>query len=555
MLDSYCGVLYSPDTQGNLEVKRTQDSIKILQGETHNQFSQVFFRYSQAKLQKQRYLPKDFYAVLKRNRYFEKLRVFLERTPRTAMTLEQRLYSEQSDFELGYLWSTAFNETILSRMNQRFPGFHKLPDSLIPVELNLERRRQRRALVSDISKAIWRGDKNWIHVENTFARLQDSYLRMIHRLEVPEETRRDWQQRIMEVQLVLPGAFAAISNEECSSTKVNAYYYTYLNVLTICAGDFNSEDIIQTLAHEMGHALGIDRSQYLFQSRSQFGRDLASFRGKICQPHSFSCDSWSAYKAGFQTGLKSLDGYKPELPEFQRCLKRRETFKEFGSDDAARFARNMTADRISDLAANDRFLRITKSELPMPNGKSQPNPNYMNPCSYYMWSLGEEPIDDELTTLIYFSAEYRCNSHQGPARMKDAIEVAKAMSAQVLERTLAIEGEYSARGLLETEGFSSPPFERFADVVGSYAMAELLKEYPSQTDRQNHFLASSSWQCLAPSLASHFPEESSIEKEYIFDPHLEGDQRRKELFSGPLREVIGCRKDFEFKECTLPLRP
>ncbi len=555
MLDSYCNVLYSPDTQGNLEVKRTQDSIKVLQGETRNQFSQVFFRYSQAKLLRQKNLPHDFYSVLKRGFYFDKLKVFLERTPRTTMTLDQRLASEQLDFELGYIWSTAFNETILSRMNQKFPGFHKLPETMIPVELQLERRRQRRGLVSDISKAIWRGDRNWANVENSFVRLQDSYLRMIARLDIAPETRKEWAKRIMEVQLVLPGAFPAISNEECSSTTVNAYYYTYLNVLTICAGDFNSEDIIQTLAHEMGHALGVDRSQYLFESTSKFGKELSSLRTNVCSPKTFSCPAWTAYKDNFAESLKSLDGFKADLPEFQRCLKRRETFKEFATEDAARFARNITADRISDLASSDRFLRITKPELPTPNGKSQRNPNYMNPCSYYMWSLGEEPIDDELTTMMYFSAEYNCSTQEGPARMKNAIEVAKAMTTQVLQRTLVIEGEYSARSLLETEGFSSPPFERFADVIGSYAMAELLKEYPNSNDRQNHFLASSSWQCLAPSLASHFPEESSIEKEYIFDPHLEGDQRRKELFSGPLREAIGCRKDFEFKECTLPFKP
>jgi len=42
--------------------------------------------------------------------------------------------------------------------------------------------------------------------------------------------------------------------------------------------------------------------------------------------------------------------------------------------------------------------------------------------------------------------------------MKDAIELTKDMTNQVLEKTLRIEGEFSARSLTETEGFSSPPF-------------------------------------------------------------------------------------------------
>ena len=85
-------------------------------------------------------------------------------------------------------------------------------------------------------------------------------------------------------------------------------------------------------------------------------------------------------------------------------------------------------------------------------------------------------------------------------------------------------------------------------------MAEFLSELPNKWDRQNKFLASSSWQCIEPSLASHFPEESAIEKEYIFDAHTEGDQRRKELFTTPIREAISCEKDFEFKECELSFK-
>lgn len=554
MLDNYCNLLYSPEARGNLEVKDKQNSIKVLQGETHNQFSQVFYRYSQAKLQNQKSLPKDFTTVLQRNNYFTKLKNFLERPPRTLMTLEQRTNSEELDFELGYLWTSAFNETIILRMNQKYPGFHKLPDNLTPLELQLERRRQRRHLVSDISQALWRNDKNWRKVEKGFTNLQLSYLKMIARLDIPEEIREKWSTKIVEIKLVMPGAIEAISNEECSSTTANAYYYPYLNLLTICAGDFNSEDIMQTLAHEMGHALGIDRSQYLFAIKSEFGKQLSDLRQNVCKPKTFSCDQWADFKAKFHGSLQSLNGFQPELPEFQRCLKRRETSKSLDEDNVTRLARTFTADRISELAATDRFLRITKPDLPTPNGKTQKNPNYMNPCSYYLWSQGEEPIDDEISTMIFFTAEYRCSDLPTSQRMKESIDLAKSMTQRVMEKTLRIEGEYSARSLLETEGFSSPPFERFADVIGSYALAELLAEAPSQTERQNRFLASSSWQCLEPSLASHFPEESSVENEYIFDPHTEGDQRRKELFSTPIREVIACKKDFEFRECSLPFK-
>lgn len=554
LLDEYCNFLYSPEAQGNLEVKLAQTPIRILQGDTHNEFSQVFYHYSQAKLRNQRRLPTDLRQVLNRHAYFEKLRSFLDRRPRTKMTLSQRLSSEASDYELASLWSMAMNETVLLRLSSKVSGYHRIPDKIVPIEFELERKRLRRNLNSEVARAIWWKDPNWEKVEIGFERLKASFLRMIPQLDIATETQNDWLKRINEIRLELPGATPAIANEECSKTTANAYYYTYLNVITVCAGDFNSEDILQTIAHEMAHALGLDRTRYLIQRGSTFGQNLARLRGQVCEPKSFSCSQWKEYKTSFAESIASLDGYEPELPEFQQCLKRRPTARDLEEKDISRFARNFTADRISELASRDRFLRIMKPEIPMSNGKKQKNTNYLNPCSYSLWSQGEEPIDDELTTLLYFTAEYRCSEEAGPQRMKTAIEAAKAMTAQVLEKTIEMEGEFSSRDRLETEGFSSPPYERFADVVGSYALAELLKQFPEKVHRQNVFLASSSWQCTRPSLASHFPEESEIENEYVFEEHTAGDQRRKEIFSRPIRETIGCEKDFEFAECEIPFK-
>ena len=556
LFDSYCNYLYGPEAMGNLIVKRAtaSTSTTILAGETRNEFTQVYFKYSLAKLRNRRALPHDFAMALQRLSYFEKLRLFIDRPPRDRMVIAQRLDSEQTNYELGYIWSSAINETTLARMIKKYPGFHKLSDRLVPVELDLERRRIRRELISDISKAIWRDDNNWRRVEDGFATLQRSYQRAISNLDLDETLKADWIKRIQDIHLVLPGSMPAISDEECSTTNINAYYYPFLNILTVCAGDFNSEDIIQTLAHEMGHAIDIDRTQYLFETKSKFGGALSELRGEVCTARSFSCNTWGKFKESFDANLASLDSYRPQLPEFNRCLKRRPTSRPLGADDISRIAHTIIADRISNLAGGDRFLRITKAEIPMRNGKQQKNPNYLNPCSYYLWSKGEEPLDDELTTLMFFTAEYRCSEGDASDKLRESIDVARALSEKVLQSTLKIEGEFSARSELEHGGFSSPPYERFADVLGSYAMSELLKELPDQWDRQNKFLASSSWQCMEPSIASNFPEESAVEKEYVFDTHTEGEQRKKELFSTPIREVIGCQKDFEFNECSLPFK-
>ena len=555
MLDAYCTSLYSPQARGNLEVKRGPSSaIQVLQGETQNGFSQVYYRYAMAKIRNRRALPADLLQQLNEMRYFERLSSYLARAPRDRMSLKDRLDSERSGYELSAAWNSAVSQTVLARTTRKFPGYHAIPEALMPIELSLERRRIQRNLISEISKALWRGDKNWKKVEEGFERLQESFLRLIARLDVKESVRADWAARIREVKLVLPGSLPAIAAGECATTTVNAFYYSHLNLLTVCAGDFNSEDIIQTLAHEMAHSLGIDRSRYLFQARSPIGHSIAALRESVCRPEKFSCEIWNEFKEGFQGRLNSLKGFEPELPEFQRCLKRRQTSRVLRDADLERIVRSEVSDRLSELASTDSFLRITKQKIPYRDGKYRKNPNYLNPCSYSLWSQGEESIDDALSTLMFFTAEYRCSAEPGPESMKQAIEVSKTMTTDLLRETLRSEGEFSDLEALEKEGFASAPYERFSDVVGSYAMADYLETLPSMADRQNKFLASSSWQCLEPSLASHFPEESSVEKQYVFETHTEGDLRKKELFSTPIRRAIGCQKDFEFEECRLPLR-
>lgn len=323
MFDSYCNTLYSPEAQGNLEIKRPMSSISVMQGDTPNEFSQVFYRYAQAKLKSRAALPSDFRAALDRTNYFSKLKIFLGRPPRSSMNLTQRLESENSNYELGYLWTAAMNEVTVARMAQNFPGYHQIRENNLPIELQLERRRIRRDLISEISKAVWSKDKNWQKVEQGFQRLKVSFLRFIPRLDISKDVADDWVARIKEIKLALPGSSPAISDEECSATTANAYYYTYLNIITVCAGDFNSVDILQTLAHEMAHSLGVDRSAYLFQVNSSFGKELATVRANVCKPESFSseafsCEEWSRYKQNFTQSLSSLDGYKPQLRESRR---------------------------------------------------------------------------------------------------------------------------------------------------------------------------------------------------------------------------------------------
>ena len=557
MVDTYCSHLYSPEASGNLIIER-EKPIQILQGETPNQLSHVFLKYSQAKIRNRSRLPADFHERLDQYGYFDKLADFIHRSPIPKMSLTERLFSERLESELNSLWQVALDQTVVARMSHKYHGYYQIPDTAMPIEYDIERKRMRRTLISNISKAVWREDANWKKVERGFEDLKESFYSLFDRLDITPELKKAWTEKIATVELVLPGSIPEIADDECSKTTNNAFYYKYLNLITVCAGDFNSEDIILTLAHEMSHALDVERGMYSFLMNSPLGRQLTHLRREICEDPSrgnpLNCEDWKGFKEWLPNSQKEIADYKADLPEFNRCLKKLQGSRPMSEVDSRRISQTIASNRVSNLAEANVFLRLVKDNVPMRNGKMQANPSFLNPCGYYLWSKNNEPIDDELFTLVFFTAEYQCAAGDQGERLKTAIETAKSMSAQVIQMVIDREGEFSDRWELISEGFASPPAERFADVIGSYAMAEYLKKYSLEGDRRAKYLASSSWLCREPSLETKFPKESLIEQQFNQEVHSVLEERKLQMLSEPVREILQCNKDFTVNECSLPFR-
>jgi hypothetical protein len=222
LVNAYCAALYSPRAAGNLRVPQSEAPATILQGETRNNFPAVFVAYAKAKLKRQGRLPYDFQAALARRSYFPRIKQLLMRKPRAAMTVQDRVEDDQLEKSLASDWSSAFDEATLKRMRKKFPQFHSLSELEIPIEWQIERRRVRRALISEVATALWTGDPNWRKVERGFASLRDSFIELIDEIDAPEALRAAWRARIMGIELVLPGSRPAIADEDCSSTKNNA---------------------------------------------------------------------------------------------------------------------------------------------------------------------------------------------------------------------------------------------------------------------------------------------------------------------------------------------
>jgi hypothetical protein len=552
LLNQYCDSLYAPGAEGNLIInKRRGTPIYILQGKTVNGLNQVFYELAKSKIRNKDYFPADFLAVLKAHRYFQKVEDLLERKPYKSMNMTDRLESSELESDVDYIWSLSVRDTLMMRISKKFPEYPTISEDLLPPEITHFEKTERRILLSQISHATWKDHPNWKKVTSAFELLRKNYLHVIANLSIPQSVRDEWKKRIESLALVLPGSMPEIADQDCTSTTINAYYYSNLNVLTVCAGDFNSEDILLTLAHEMGHALDIEHSLNLFFQQSEFSKDLGQVNKDLCEsPKTFSCDHWQKFKDAAAGSLPELGEFHPELPKLNECLKREKQTRALDATSIERFAKLAIKDRIRNIADEEAFLRITQEKLPLRNGKKAFNPSHLNPCHYLQTRWDTEPLDSDLGMLTAFTAEYQCSKEKDQAeRLKNSIIYAQMLYTEVLKNMITSEGQFSDRRSLVEENYSSSPVERFADLIGSYVVAETMKNDPSIWDRRMTYFASNSWQCSGPSLSTAFPKETLLMRQYLQDSHTDGDERKKEILSLPIRQALSCNQDFQWNEC------
>jgi hypothetical protein len=553
MVKTFCKSLYAPGNEGTMEMMLPGGALNIRRGRTENDFSQVYFEYAETQIRFKDRLPKDFLWELNQQHYFRKLRTYLSHKPRETMSLEERTSVIGLAHEIDALWNASLDETALKRMEKKYHGFSRLQEDLIPEDLRYENRRVHSILISEVAKAVWAEHPNWKQVVAQFQEVKQAYLDIIaEHPDIPAEVKKDWLERINSATLIVPGSDPEVDMLACARTEDNAYYYTRRNYLTVCAGDFNSEQVRHTLAHELGHSLDVSRSLNLFESQSTLGQHLGDLRREGCSLRNFSCSDWTQLKNRFPEYLKELEKFHVQLPSFQSCLKGKKTNGPIPDDYLTRVAREEAEATISGLAERNAFLRVMSPELPMPNGKTHKNLMYFNPCGWYLWDSSADLFDGELSSLLFFTSEYRCTEDLAESdRFKGAMDKALDMQSALVLARMKAEGEFSSRPRLNTDNYASSPTERFADAMAGLVFARLLEKEKDLPRRRGLYLANNAWLCQKPSLQQWLPIEAGIQKKFYVEAHSEDSLRQKELLPEEIRRSLQCDQDFEIEECRL----
>lgn len=553
LIDGFCKELYSPEARGNIDVSDGKTTFKIRQGRTENNFDSVWHSYYSAILKNYSNFPADLKKNIVKRNLPNRIKSLLSRPSKKQLTLDENISYTEFETEIDTQLSNAIDEIVLSRLEKLYPGTYRLNEDERPQEADLEYLRIQHRVWSQISMALWKNSPHWQQVQTTFKQLKIAFQKVIESKVNDPILKNKWLNKMNTLRLELPGQNPITATSQCISSSRNAHYYPYLNTLTVCAGYFNSGEQIQTLAHELSHALDNSSTLIDFQQKSNITKKLREVKNQVCRKKEFSCDAWVEFKNNYQKELVELDNYNPDMHSFHQCLQKRKPVRALTNEDFNEKSAEIVKERFSDMTENSSFFRIIDEKLTLPNGKLIDNPNYLNPCAYYLWDNDPFSLDAELFSLIFFTYELRCSKKESFEKIKDAISTSKVITTNILSSILKSEGEFSARNEFLAEALSSPSSERFADRLGSYVVAEYLNSLPTVTQKRSQYLVSSYWLCDKPSLRTKNYQLFHSLKDFIVDrtKHAENEERRLDWLSPQVMEQLACSADFEQNHCEL----
>lgn len=550
-VEKYCDELYSNENKGNSSTKTSKGTIEQRFGDLPNGFNAAEYEYQLAKLSHADRFPADFKAALDGKSYFEKLKSLLTSRTQAPKARLEWLKMNRQIAEVARIYNETMTEVVLARTERLHPGYDKADPA--PVQWSNDNARLENELSVELYRAIWAGSPGWQKVEKEFSAIRAAYLEELKEMKgITEDVRKDWIARISSVELEIPGTNPDRVDHECASVEKNAFYSTTRNKMVVCGGIFNATEFGAILGHELSHALDIDRSKRVFMAQTPLWSRLSGFSKAICSAEKPACPAgWKETRAQFQPLAQALDGFRPQVPQYLSCLQYRKITHVASPKSIKEIAETRANEIFGDLADEGKLLLLASPEIVKSDGTKEPNPNYLNPCGKDGFSEQKMFLSDVGETL--FALEYLCDSSEtSPAgKVTKAGNSAIALQALLLEKSIPMGGAFSDSGTLAANGLAEDPSERFADGMGYRVFARYLKKNVAAEDRMKVYLANTAFFCDKPSLEREHPEVTQAQKEFSFEPHSDGKQRRLETLVPEIRAAVGCKKDFPGKDCAL----
>lgn len=554
LVENFCRELHSPARQGSWDLKSGKNVLKIRRGPIANDFSYSYFRAQQLLLENAKHLPTDFSAELEKVGYFPKLKKYLSAKPLRKHTEQERVAEIHNTGVLESLWYSALRSTALRRMNKKYPGFHKLRTRDRPPFWRLEENRMHSELRIEANRARWENSPEWRTAQKQFEDVRAELIAILAKAKGMSEAAREANiSRLRAVKLLSPGSTENHLDDGCFDIMDNAFYSSSTNSVQVCAGLITSTTTIFTMAHELAHAVDPYAVIYSSLTGSVLGKAITEIKEVQCSGKVYPCERWKAFKESFSALAERIPAYRPDPAGYYQCFQRKE-LKEPDADYYPDHVRRWVTNDLESLSKSSTFIKLVKKDAELMNGKTYPNPAYLNPCGLDNWvrTYDDYPVNTITPLILHFTAEYTCTPDM-PAqeRMSNAIETAKELQLVFNQRYATVPGRFSAITTFTSDGHAEDVGERVADALGSEVLAKMLSRIPSLEGRRMQFYSTLADRCEEPSWKTRFPEEAEVENKYSWDPHTAGMKRIFETMPASVREQVQCEKDFELKECVL----
>lgn len=548
MFEQFCEKVWSKENMGNIDIVIDKKTYSIRRGRTDNEIDQARFAFLTAVQDKITTYPKDIRDSLVKNKIPAKIKSYLKRKKKSQF-VESDLWREEWNPKLVSVILESLDQVADARTEKQMPGFLKKRLWDLTPEMKLIRDRNRDLVEAEFFQGTWEKHKNWLETEKIFETVRAEYILWVsEQNDIPDSQKSEFIDDLKTLKLQLPGTNVSrinSKNRDCAIDERNAFYSSAFHTVTVCAGQFNTANSLLTIAHEVGHALGIDRRLYNYRTRSLVGKQMGIFWDQSCKGELLKCSDWARFKKDFRKNSEALKPYEYYDEESLKTF----VSKPLNSP-PSKAAIEKTSERLSKrtmrfLVGEGEVEKILKPENILPSGERITNFQHLNYCKGQKWPLVQQAtVSDGHQFMLFFANEYFCqkeNKAYDVDALEKSVEVSTGLIKSTLYNNLVIGGKFADEKENVDGGYAQDIEEDVVDNYASQITARILKHTPSQESRRDLFFVMASGRCDPPSFRKLYHAEAKVIQQLGNKSHSVGLDRRTKLLIKDINSVLGCQ--------------
>ncbi len=560
LTENFCNTLWSNFVKGNYQTKK---STFLLGRSKKSGYRHTVILDDKALLSAQEKILKH---LKERGASQEVLRTWKKKFKHLEKHLEKENSSKEWAEEFDRLhrsFSRLFKKTGEGLSYKKYSYLKDKPNRELTRLDKVKLTHDYQVLLNKILEFKYKDSSQWQNIQTLFQEARGDLLLVISQLNLSENEKKRWSDKLKSVELSLPYSDPRILSdwETCSEIGINAFYLRSANKFTICAGSLNviesTASLYRTIAHELSHSID---PQTL--ALDEYEKSEARKVSKKLYQKEIDCEEWHSIKEDEYSSLEEI--LKPvwETDHLRTCLTRKE-INPYQTSEIRRIAQSLAKKRVSHWADNNEFTYFISPTKTVDYYRIK-NDFYRKPQSFGIehnktrgtfFKTGLER-KSFVPVIEVFNQELNCyqdkegklinffhstNEQQRLKIFDEAIAETVRVSQSILERLISYTGPEERT--LQPYGLAKQSGENFADWLAFKAIELKLKRIINIEERRSFLVESNANYCDNPGPLKEFANYTVVEKDYGLEPHGANKARRLSIFTKNIRALAQCDAD------------